>query len=106
MKKVVVLIMSLILCLSAFGCGSSDQSVMEKYAEELGLKDSWVATMEEYIPNIDTLQKIENEGTSAYEVTLENGDSYYVVIGATGEVACIMTTESDYESRTRLYEAQ
>ncbi len=105
MKKLIVLILSLILCISMFGCSGSEQSTLDKYVSELGLKDSWVTTMEEHIPEFDTLESIEANGTQGYKVTMSGGESYYVVIDAKDEVACIMTTEEDYDARTRLYDA-
>ena len=58
MKKLIVLILSLILCISMFGCSGSEQSTLDKYVSELGLKDSWVTTMEEHIPEFDTLESL------------------------------------------------
>lgn len=106
MKKLIVLILSLILCISMFGCSGSEQSTLDKYVSELGLKDSWVTTMEEHIPEFDTLESIESEGTASYKVMLSNGERYYVVIGPSDEVTAITTTEEDYSARTRLYEAK
>lgn len=105
MKRLVAVILSLMLCLAMFGCGESEQSTSDKYVNELGLKDSWIATMEEYIPDFDTLETIEANSTQQYTVTMSGGESYYVIIDANDEVACIMTTEEDYNARTRLYDA-
>lgn len=113
--KIVLIVLLIIILISSFGSEDTDKeetketTIVETCVEKYSLQEKWCKTMYEYIPSFNLLSNIEENGTSAYKVSLSNGQSYYIAITMSDneeerEVAKIQTTEKDYDSRTVLYD--
>ena len=78
---------------------------LEQYISKFGLSDDCKNVIMTHTPGFEGFSHMEAIGLSAYSIFLANGTEYYFVLTNEGKPACLMSTEKDYDSRTRYYDA-
>lgn len=84
-----------------------DEETEEKidlYMEEFDLPEECKAVIINYLPDLNNLDRIEQDGMISYSIFMEDGTKYLLSLTMDGEPACLQSSEKDYKSRIRYYD--
>lgn len=77
---------------------------LDQYIAEYALTEECKAVLVEYLPDVNSFDKMEREGTNAYSLIMGDGTKYYMIVSINGEPVSLMSSEKDYDARTRYYD--
>ena len=77
---------------------------LDKYIAELALTNDCKTVIKDYLPDFANFDKIEQSALRAYDIVMKDGTVYYLSVMEDKEPACLMSSEKDYDSRTRYYD--
>ena len=77
---------------------------LDKYIRKFSLTEDCKNVLLQYLPNINEFSKIEQEALLMYAIHMHDGTKYYLTIMQNKEPACLQSSETDYNKRTRYYD--
>lgn len=77
---------------------------LDQYIAEFDLSEECKNVIIEYLPDVNSFAEMEQEGTLAYSLIMDNGTKYYMIVSVNNEPVCLMSSEKDYDARTRYYD--
>ena len=80
------------------------EAKLDQYIAEFKLRKACKTVIMENLPDFKNFDRIEQEGTSAYRIIMNDGTKYYLTVLKDKEPACLQSGEADYKTRTRYYD--
>ena len=77
---------------------------LDRYIVEFGLTEECKAVIIEHLPDVNSFDRIVQDGLSSFDVIMNDGTVYYLVVMPDKTPACLMSSEKDYKSRIRYYD--
>lgn len=84
-----------------------DESVearIDFYIAEFGLSEECKTVIIEYLPNVNSFDRIERTALYAYSIIMNDGTVYYLTVLQSSEPAWMDSSEKDWRIRTRYYD--
>ena len=81
------------------------ETKLDQYISSFGLSDDCKHVIMTYTPNFEDFSHMEADGTQAYSILLTSGMKYYLSVSKENEPLCLQSSETDYNSRARYYDA-
>lgn len=80
------------------------EAQLVQYIKKYGLTDECKTVIMEYLPDFRDFDRMEQDGLRAFDIIMKDGTVYYLIIMEDKTPACLMSSEEDYDSRTRYYD--
>ena len=83
----------------------SAETKLDSYITKYSLSADCKKIIMQYLPEFESFSRMEQSGTHGYNIIMKDGTLYYLVLQmGTNEPVCLMSSEKDYDSRTRYYD--
>jgi hypothetical protein len=80
------------------------EAKLDQYIAEYALTEECKAVIAQYLPDVNQLDRIEQEGLAAYSIIMHDGTVYYLAVMKDKTPTCLQSSEKDYKARTRYYD--
>lgn len=80
------------------------EAELDRYVAEFGLDDECKDVIMEYLPDVNSFDRIERESLAAYAIYMEDGTKYYLTVMKDCTPMVLQSAEEDHKMRTRYYD--
>lgn len=77
---------------------------LDKYISELALTNECKTVIKDYLPDFVNFDKIVQSALRSYDIVMNDGTVYYLVVMEDKTPASLMSSEKDSDTRTRYYD--
>lgn len=84
---------------------SAAETKLDQYISKFGLSNACKKVIMAYMPDFEEFSHMEADATQSYSIFLTNGTEYLLAVSKENEPLCLQSSEKDYNSRTRYYDA-
>lgn len=78
---------------------------LDQYISKFGLSNACKKVIMAYMPDFEKFSHMEADAMQSYSIFLTNGTEYLLAVSKENEPLCLQSSEKDYNSRTRYYDA-